>query len=201
MRSAAMFLALSLGAAFLSGCAREIPVAGNEEDGPLATDQRAVPVVSLQMGEQPLPFTVEDVTGPAQGEMLCYRCRYANRPTVVVFAREVNDTVSSLVQQIDQQVAANRDKKLSAFMVVVGENAEEAKPDLQRLATAQNLQNTPLTVFHKPEGPPGYGLSPDMPIQVMMWNKEGLKVNRPIAGELSREEIAQVVNATEEILN
>lgn len=201
MRSAAMFLALSLSAVVSLGCSRETPLSSGGGDLSHGTGERATQVVGLQMGEQPLPFTVEDVTGPAKGEMLCYRCRYAGKPTVVVFAREVTDTVSSLLQQIDKQVADHADQKLSAFMVVVGENADQVKPDLERLATAQNLRNTPLTVFHEPEGPVGYGLSPETPIQVMMWNNEGLKVNRPIAGELSREEIAEIVDETKAILN
>ncbi len=158
-------------------------------------------LVSMHLGEQPGAFEVEDVTGPAAGESLCYRCRYSGRPTVVIFAREVNDSVSKLVQQIDHEVGQNADKKLSAFMVVLEENTAKVEPELKRIQASQGIRNTPLTVFHDPEGPAGYGLSPDAKIQVMMWDKEGIKVNEPIQGDLSQEAISLLVAQTKTILN
>ncbi|PQO38680.1 hypothetical protein C5Y96_02000 [Blastopirellula marina] len=194
--------AVSLCAAFAIGCTKfQAPEFTDSSPGTLASDARSHQVVSLQLGQQPGAFQVEDVTGPAAGEFLCYRCKYSGKPTVVIFAREVNDSVTSLVQQIDRQVSENADQKLSAFMVVVGDNTDEVKPTLQRVQVAQHIKNTPLTVFNEKEGPAGYGLSPEAQIQVMMWNDDGLKVNRPLGPHLSKEEITEIVAQTKEILN
>lgn len=194
--------ALSLCAAVVIGCNKfQAPELSESSSNTLASDARSNQVVSLQLGQQPGAFQVEDVTGPAAGEFLCYRCKYSGKPTVVIFAREVNDSVTSLVQQIDRQVTENADKKLSAFMVVVGDNTDEVKPTLQRVQVSQHIENTPLTVFNEKAGPAGYGLSPQAQIQVMMWNNDGLKVNRPLGPHLSKEEISEIVGQTSEILN
>ncbi len=202
MRTLIPMFALSLCAAVVVGCTKfEAPQLDESTTDSLASDARSSQVVSLQLGQQPGAFQVEDVTGPAAGEFLCYRCKYSGKPTVVVFAREVNDSVTSLVQQIDRKVTENADKKLSAFMVVVGDDTEQVKPTLQRVQVAQAIENTPLTVFNEKEGPAGYGLSPQAQIQVMMWNDDGLKVNKPLGPHLSKEEISQIVAQTKEILN
>lgn len=202
MRTLIPLFAVSLCAAVAIGCNKfQAPEFTDSSPGPLASDARTSQTVSLQLGQQPGAFQVEDVTGPAAGEFLCYRCKYSGKPTVVIFAREVNDSVTSLVQQIDRQVEQNADKKLSAFMVVVGENTDEVKPTLQRVQVSQHIENTPLTVFNEKEGPAGYGLSPEAQIQVMMWNDDGLKVNRPLGAHLSKEEITEIVSQTKEILN
>lgn len=202
MRTLIPMFALSLCAAVAIGCTKfQAPDLPDSSSNPLASDARSNQIVSLQLGQQPGAFQVEDVTGPAAGEFLCYRCKYSGKPTVVIFAREVNDSVTSLVQQIDRKVAENADKKLSAFMVVVGDNTDEVKPTLQRVQVAQHIENTPLTVFNEKEGPAGYGLNPDTRIQVMMWNDDGLKVNKPLGAHLSKEEISEIVDQTSEILN
>jgi len=202
MRTLIPLFALSLCAAVALGCTKfEAPELSDDTGGTLASDARSNQVVPLQLGQQPGAFQVEDVTGPAAGEFLCYRCKYSGKPTVVIFARQVNDSVTSLVQQIDRTVTANADQKLSAFMVVVGEDTEQVKPTLQRVQVAQNIEKTPLTVFDEKEGPAGYGLSPKAQIQVMMWNNDGLKVNKPLGAHLSKEEITEIVSQTSEILN
>lgn len=201
MRTLVTMFALSLCAAVAIGCTKfKAPELTDGSPTGLASDARSSQVVSLQLGQQPGAFQVEDVTGPAAGEFLCYRCKYSGKPTVVIFAREVNDSVTSLVQQIDRKVTENADKKLSAFMVVVGENTDEVKPTLQRVQVAQHIENTPLTIFNEKEGPAGYGLSPKAQIQVMMWNDDGLKVNKPLGPHLSKEEISEIVSQTNEIL-
>ncbi|MFN3153034.1 hypothetical protein [Bremerella sp.] len=202
MRTLIPLFALSLCAAVAIGCTRfQAPEFSDSSPNSLASDARSSQIVSLQIGQQPGAFQVEDVTGPAAGEFLCYRCKYSGKPTVVIFAREVNDSVTSLVQQIDRKVAENSDKKLSAFMVVVGENTDEIKPMLQRVQVAQHIKNTPLTVFNDKAGPAGYDLDPTTQIQVMMWNDDGLKVNKPLSPHLSKEEISEIVSQTSEILN
>ncbi len=202
MRTLIPMFALSVCSTLVLGCAKfEAPEFSADSDSSLASDARPHQLVSLQIGQQPGAFQVEDVTGPAAGEILCYRCKYSGKPTVVIFAREVNDSVTSLVQQFDQKVAEHSDKKLSAFMVVVGKDTEKVKPELQRVQVAQHIENTPMTVFDGESGPAGYGLSPQARIQVMMWNDDGLKVNRTLAPHLSKEEISEIVRQTTEILN
>ncbi|GAA4428516.1 hypothetical protein [Bremerella cremea] len=202
MRTHLSLFALSFCTIALVGCTRiETPDLESVPGNRIASDARTSRVVSLQLGEQPGAFQVEDVTGPAAGEHLCYRCKYAGKPTVVIFTREVNDSVTSLVQQIDQKVGENADKKLAAFMVVIGDQSEAVKEDLHRVQTSQHIKNTPLTIFDGAEGPAGYGLAPSTQVQVMMWNNDGLKVNEAVSPQLSPEKISELVAQTKTILN
>ncbi|PQO45504.1 hypothetical protein [Blastopirellula marina] len=198
MRTASFLFAMSLGITLTFGCSKapstDQPAVGS------SPNMRMTHLVSLQLGEQPGAFQVEDVTGPAAGESLCYRCKYGSRPTVVIFAREVNPSVANLVQQIDQKVSENEEKKLAAFMVALNEDPEEIKPQLIDVQTSHHIRHIPLTVFNDLHGPAGYGLSPEATVQVMMWNREGIRVNEILDGEISDDQIAKVVHQTESIL-
>jgi len=200
MKTTILTLGLGMLAVVATACSQSKPVASNDAD--TATPTGDVVMTSLKIGDPPPAFQVEDVTGPSKGESLCYRCKYSGKPTVAIFAREVNDSVTNLVQEIDKKVAENMDKKLSAFVVLVGDDAAEMKPDLEHLAVAQNIQNTPFTVYGDSAGPMGYGLAPNAKLQVMMWNNDTLKINQEVeSGELSKEEVADLVSKTSEILN
>ena len=59
----------------------------------------------LKEGDSVAAFYVKDVTGPAAGTELCYRCRFGDRPTVSIFAREVNDEISQMTKQWPQRFA------------------------------------------------------------------------------------------------
>ena len=198
MRTASFSFAMFLGITLTLGCSK-VP----STDLPTVRSSPKMPMthlVSLQLGEQPGAFQVEDVTGPAAGESLCYRCKYGSRPTVVIFAREVNPSVANLVKQIDQKVSENQDKKLSAFMVALDEDPEKIKPQLIEVQTSHHIRHMPLTVFNDLHGPAGYGLSPEATVQVMMWNRDGIRVNEILDGEISDEQIAKLVGQTESIL-
>src|SRR4051794_20970172 len=58
----------------------------------------------LKPGEPVAPFDVEDITGPSQGQPLCYRCQYGNAPVVCVFARKTSEPLASLVKKIDEKI-------------------------------------------------------------------------------------------------
>ena len=73
----------------------------------------------LDLGEKTTPFNVKDITGPNKGKSLCYRCQYGAKPVAVVFTREINDEVASLVKEIDTTVGANKDKSMCAFVVLL----------------------------------------------------------------------------------
>ena len=74
----------------------------------------------LAVGADVPAFNVRDITGPAKGTTLCYRCKYGDRPVVTVFTREVNDTVKDLVKRIDEQVGATGRQHIAALKTFAG---------------------------------------------------------------------------------
>ncbi len=156
----------------------------------------------LKEGDSVAAFYVTDVTGPSAGEKLCYRCKYGSRPVVSIFAKQMNDKVASLTKKIDDQVAANKDAKMAAFVVVLTEDPEGQNDTLKAVAAKQEIKNTPLTTFDGLAGPSEYKISKDADITVMMWVGSKVKVNESLkASDLTDEKIATLAKSTSKILN
>ena len=156
----------------------------------------------LGVGEAPSPFNVKDITGPNKGTSLCYRCAYGAKPVACVFTREITPEVSALISDIDASVAAHKDKKLSAFVVLLTDDADAGAKQLAKLAADKKIANVPLTVFDGKAGPEEYKISKDATVTVMMWNKSRVEANHAFAaGKLSADEAKKVAAETSKILN
>jgi len=155
----------------------------------------------LKVGESVGAFNVRDITGPAKGETLCYRCRYGSRPTVTVFTRELNDDVKALVKKIDAKVGDNKDKKMAAFVVVLTTDPDKVEPKLTEFAKKDGVKNTPLTVIEGEAGPEGYKISKDAEVTVMMWVEGKVKATHAFGkGEFKAKSVDGVVADTTKIL-
>lgn len=157
----------------------------------------------LQVGDLPPAFTVLDVTGPAAGQKLCYRCQYGARPVVSIFARSMDENVVKLVKELDAVVVKNSDeKKMAAFVTVLTNNPDATEGELKKVAEQQQIKKTPLTVFENNSGPAKYKIDEKAEVTVMMWVDSDVKVNYAFAaGELNAETLAKVVADTQKILN
>ena len=56
----------------------------------------------LQPGQRPGPYSALIATGPQRGQPTCYICETADRPAVVVFARNLSEPLAKLAQKLDQ---------------------------------------------------------------------------------------------------
>ncbi len=156
----------------------------------------------LKEGDSVAAFYVTDVTGPSAGDKLCYRCKYGNRPVVSIFAKQMNDKVAALTKQIDSQVAANKDAKMAAFVVILTEDPEGQTEALKSVASTQQIAHTPLTTFDGLAGPDKYKIAKDADVTVMMWVDSKVKVNESLkASDLTDEKIATLAKSTSKILN
>jgi hypothetical protein len=155
----------------------------------------------LELGAAVGTFYVKDVTGPAAGTELCYRCRFGNRPVISVFTRKITDEVGQLIKSVDDAVGKRSDRELAAFAVMLSDDADAEEASLKELATKYAIRNVPLTTFNDVTGPRGYLLSRDAEVTVMMWVDGELAVNETFnAGDLSEDTIAAVLQNTGKIL-
>lgn len=156
----------------------------------------------LQVGAYPPPFMVADITGPAAGEKLCYRCRYGAQPVVNIFARKMDENVTKLVKELDGVVGKNRDSRMAAFVVVLTDDPDAQETSLKKTAETHGIKHTPLTVFENSAGPAKYRINKDADVTVMMWVDSDVKINHALKGEeLNKESIAKIVGDTAKILN
>lgn len=155
----------------------------------------------LQVGDYPGAYYVEDVTGPAAGEKLCYRCRYGSRPVVNIFTRSMNENVAKLVKDLDQVVGKNKDGGMSAFVVLLTDKPDSEAAALKQAAGKLGIKHTPLTVFENSTGPGKYKIAKDADVTVMMWVESDVKVNHAMkASDLNKESIAKIIADTQKIL-
>lgn len=162
----------------------------------------ADPPGPLQVGDEVGAFYVKDVTGPAAGQDLCYRCRFGDRPVVSIFARKVDDNLASLLKEVDGIVGQNAAKEMAAFLVVMTDDPAGQEEKLKQLAKDKELKNVPLTTFEDVNGPRSYRINKDAEITVMMWVDGKVQVNDTYkSADLTKEKIAAVGKSTSKILN
>jgi hypothetical protein len=156
----------------------------------------------LPKGEFVPAFYVSDVTGPAKGEELCYRCKYGDRPVVTIFTRSVTPEVAMLAKAVDGVVAKNEDARMAGFLVLMTEDPDKSKDVLSATAEKAKITKLPLTTFKGTEGPSAYKISKDAEVTVMMWVDGAVKVSKGFekAKQLDAKAIDSLVAETKQIL-
>jgi len=110
----------------------------------------------------------------------------------MIFAREVSDSLTSLVKKIDAATAKNSGCKMGSFVVFCNDD-EDLKDKLAKLAEKEGLKKCILTI-DKPDGPPAYEIAKDADVTVVYYNKREVMVNRAFKkGELDDKAVSEVV--------
>ncbi|GIX03922.1 MAG: hypothetical protein KatS3mg113_0928 [Planctomycetaceae bacterium] len=157
----------------------------------------------LGKGEFVPAFYVCDITGPAKGQELCYRCKFGDRPVVTIFTRKMTPEVTKLAKAFDEVVAKNEDARMAGFLVLMTEEPDAAKATLEEAAKSGNISKIPLTTFKGTKGPAPYKINESAEVTVMMWVDGAVKVSKGFthAKDLNDAAIASLVESTKEILN
>lgn len=157
---------------------------------------------TLEIGAVVREFYVKDVTGPAAGTELCYRCRYGNRPVVTVFTRKIDERLTAMVRELNGVVGENADSDMAGFVVLMTDDPAKHEDSLKTLVEEHEIEHLPLTIFDDAYGPRAYRLSREAEVTVMMWLDGLLVVNETFdSGDLSDEVISGVIEDTAKILN
>ncbi len=162
-----------------------------------------------QKGEEVGAYEVVKVAGNPHdgvkvGEELCYRCKMGNRPMVMVFARKADKNLAQLVKELDKVVAKNEEKKLGAFVALIGSKEEQkAKATAETLVKETEAHNIAVVVpKDQPNGPESYKLDPKADVTVLIYVKGEVAVNHALpAGALNTQVTKQIVADTAKILN
>ena len=120
----------------------------------------------------------------------------------MVFARKTDDTLASLVKQIDQVVADNQDRKMASFVNFLGSDANALKKAVGELETAHNIQNVALVVpvVHE-NGPDNMKIDPRADVTVVVYKDTTVVANHAFAdGELDETGIATILADVRKIL-
>lgn len=164
-------------------------------------DERTSLKSGLQPGQAVTSFHVEDVTGPAKGQSICYACRYGSRPVVNVFVREITDEVVTLVRQLDAQVEKHRDEQLQVFLVLLSLDPESDRETLENVAEKHRLKHVPLTLFDGLTGPPKMKIAQRADVTIMLWNEARVTSNHAFTAEaLNDKAVTAVIKEIPDLL-
>jgi protocatechuate 3,4-dioxygenase, beta subunit len=91
----------------------------------------------LAPGETVEPWRPIHVAGPDRGTTACPICTYLEKPAVVVFTRDGENAVE-LARRVEALVAANGDKGLKGFVVVLDSTPERLAKTARRAGVSRS---------------------------------------------------------------
>jgi len=117
----------------------------------------------------------------------------------MIFAREVSDSLTSLVKKIDEATAANARNRMGSFVVFCSDE-DGLEKKLQDLAKKENIKKCVLTIDN-PAGPRGYEVAKDADVTVVLYNQRNVKANYAFKkGELKDSDIEKIVKDVSKIV-
>lgn len=156
----------------------------------------------LAAGERIPAFIVTKVGGASAdgvevGKDLCYRCKYGARPQVMVFTRTTNESIAKLTKALNEAVAKNEDKQLSAFVNVMNADKAAAEKSAKELAGASDKVPVVVPVENE-NGPANYGINPDAEVTVLIATKSTVVASKGFAaGKFNADAVAGVLKEVE----
>jgi hypothetical protein len=127
---------------------------------------------------------------------------YGGKPVVMIFARKSDAALASLVKRVDKLVAEHADKKLSAFVNLLGEDRETLETDAKSFAEKHEIEKLPIVVpVEFINGPDNFGIHPEAEETVMLYVGRKVKANHVFAaGALDKTGVAAVIADVPELL-
>jgi hypothetical protein len=145
-----------------------------------------------QVGQKPGPYSFVVASGPERGQPTCYVCETAEKPGVIVFARNLSAPLSKLLAKCDATVAARPKGEMRAWMTVLGEKTATIDA-LGQWAKDAGLKAVPTGVFDDPIGPPTYKLAEDAEVTVLLFVDRKVVANFAFrAGELDDKAVERI---------
>lgn|SRR5579859_1447836 len=117
----------------------------------------------------------------------------------MIFAREINDGLTSLVKKIDEATAKYSDCRMGSFVVFCSDQ-EGLEKQLKDLAKKEDLKKIVLTIDN-PAGPEDYKVAKDAEVTVVLYTKQKVKANYAFKkGEMKAADVDKIVSEVSKIL-
>ncbi|TWT75139.1 hypothetical protein [Allorhodopirellula solitaria] len=136
-----------------------------------------------------------------EGSTLCYRCKYGQRPMVMVFTRGTEGSVAKLVRRIDAAVVKHSDDELKGLVTLIGKEPEALTNDAKAMAKKlKNKKNVPIVVAKDAKnGPDSYKLNADTAVTVLLVNHSEVIARHDFAAD--QIDVPAVMKQVKEMLN
>ncbi len=150
--------------------------AGELKSGPQRGDNLPGPVLSV---------VAHSVDPSYVGKRMDFTERYGQDPAVLVFAREMNKPLASLVTKLDAELAKRKSAKLRAVVVVLRED-DAAETSLKDLVTTHGVKNVDLAIM-TPDRAKEYKLAKDAAVTVLLYKRMKVEANHAFDKSTSNE--------------
>lgn len=155
----------------------------------------------VQPGLRPGPYSFVLSTGTQRGQSCCFICETADRPAIIVFARNPSDPLGKLVGQIDKSVAEHKATNLRAWVTFLSDDQPTLDPRVVKWGQQHAVRQVPLGVFEDASGPPSYRLARESDVTVMLFVKQKVVANFAYrTGELTDEQIDEIIKSVPKII-
>jgi hypothetical protein len=110
----------------------------------------------------------------------------------MIFAREIDSNLTSLVKKIDAATAANKSCKMGSFVVFCSDD-KDLEGKLKELAEKEGLKNCILTLDNT-AGPTKYNVAKDASVTVVLYNKRKVEANYAFKkGEMKADDVEKIL--------
>ena len=117
----------------------------------------------------------------------------------MIFAREINDSLTSLVKQIDAETDKNSKASMGSFVVFLSDK-EGLDKEVKAFAEKNGIKQCVLTIDNV-AGPDGYDVAKEAQVTVVLYNKRKVEANFAFRkGELNDKAIEQIVKDVSKIV-
>ncbi len=146
-----------------------------------------------QVGEKlPGAFHPLNLTGPEAGKKNCLVCQNGQKPVAMVFAREIDPVLTTLIKAIDKATADNKKCEMGSFVVFCTPD-EEIEKQVTELGAKEAIKNC-ILAKDNPAGPRGYNVAKEAAVTVVLYVNRDIKVNYAFKkGELKKEDIDKII--------
>lgn len=152
-------------------------------------------------GQRPGPYSFVMCTGEQRGKSHCYICDTADRPAVIVFARQLTDPLAKLVTGLDKALAEHKKSDLRAWVTLLHADQSEVDADVLKWVKKHGVKSVPVGVFEDVDGPPSYKLNREAEVTVLLYVKQKVVVNRAFrAKELTNKKVAELLESVPKLL-
>ena len=117
---------------------------------------------------------------------------------MLIFARQLDGRLSSLVKKVDELVKTHEAAHLQAFVTFVGKHAAALAPRIREAAAKEGI-STPMTIGVDDRKLAAYRLDPSVQTQVLVYRKRAVLASFSL-GSPTDADVDAVVKATEKML-
>jgi hypothetical protein len=147
-----------------------------------------------QVGQKvPGPFEPLNINnGDNSGKKNCLYCQFAQAPVVMVFARDVNPTVTKLIKKLDACTAQNKEAEMGSCVIFCSD-AKELEKKLQTLVKDEKVANCILAIDNS-AGPEDYNIAKEADVTVLVYKERKVTANLTFKkGEMKDKDIDAVL--------